>query len=74
MKDLRDSAKGLWNELTEKYFNQTEEMILEYLQYCRRPMEGLAEVTLQYKDAFADRKREQNILDLRIWNILHWTY
>ena len=26
-------------------------------------MEGLAEVTLQYKDAFADRKREQNILD-----------
>ena len=63
VKDLRDSAKGLWNELTEKYFNQTEEMILEYLQYCRRPMEGLAEVTLQYKDAFADRKREQNILD-----------
>ena len=58
VKDLRDSAKGLWNELTEKYFNQTEE-----LQYCRRPMEGLAEVTLQYKDAFADRKREQNILD-----------
>ena len=63
VKDLRDSAKGLWNELTEKYFNQTEELILEYLQYCRRPMEGLAEVTLQYKDAFADRKREQNILD-----------
>ena len=62
VKDLRDSAKGLWNELTEKYFNQTEELILEYLQYCRRPMEGLAEVTLQYKDAFADRKREQ-ILD-----------
>ena len=47
VKDLRDSAKGLWNELTEKYFNQTEELILEYLQYCRRPMEGLAEVTLQ---------------------------
>ena len=63
VKDLRDSAKGLWNELTEKYFNQTEELILEYLQYCRRPMEGLAEVTLQYKDAFADRKREQDILD-----------
>ena len=56
VKDLRDSAKGLWNELTE-------ELILEYLQYCRRPMEGLAEVTLQYKDAFADRKREQNVLD-----------
>ena len=72
VKDLRDSAKGLWNELTEKYFNQTEELILEYLQYCRRPMEGLAEVTLQYKDAFADRKREQNILDFTDMEHFAW--
>lgn len=63
VKDLRDSAKGLWSELTEKYFNQTEEQILVYLQYCRRPMEGLAEITLQFKDAFTEKKREKNILD-----------
>lgn len=63
VKELRDSAKGIWNELTEKYFNQTEERILMYLQYCRRPMEGLAEITLQFGEAFAAKKREKNMLD-----------
>lgn len=63
VKDLRDSVKGLWNELTEKYFNQTEEQILVHLQYCRKPMEGLVEITQQFKDAFTAKKREKNILD-----------
>ncbi|MBU5481179.1 helicase-exonuclease AddAB subunit AddA [Blautia sp. MSJ-19] len=63
VKDLRDSEKELWNELEEKYFNQTEEKILEYLQYCRIPMEGLTEITLQFKEAFAAKKREKNLLD-----------
>ena len=63
VKDLRDSEKELWKELTEKYFNQTEEQILVYLQYCRKPMEGLAEITQQFKKAFTAKKREKNILD-----------
>ena len=63
VKNLRDSEKEVWKELAEKYFAQTEETILEYLQYCRKPMEGLAEVTLRFREAFASRKREKNVLD-----------
>lgn len=63
VKDLRDREKELWKELSEKYFSQTEEMILEALEYCRRPMEGLVELTLRFKAAFSARKREKNLLD-----------
>ena len=63
VKDLRDTEKGLWKELAERYFSQSEERILEALKYCRKPMEGLAQITLQFKEAFAAKKREKNILD-----------
>lgn len=63
VKLLRDSEKDLWKELSEKYFQQSEAMILESIQYCRQSMEGLVELTLQFKEAFAARKREKNLLD-----------
>ena len=63
VKDLRDTEKYLWKELEEHYFSQSEEHILEALKYCRKPMEGLARITLQFKTAFAAKKREKNVLD-----------
>ena len=63
VKDLRDTEKYLWKELEEHYFSQSEEHILEALKYCRKPMEGLARITLQFKAAFAAKKREKNVLD-----------
>lgn len=63
VKALRDNEKELWNELSEKYFNQTEEMLLKNLQYCREPMEGLAELTMKFEEAFSAKKREKNLLD-----------
>ena len=63
VKDLRDTEKHLWKELEEHYFSQSEEHILEALKYCRKPMEGLARITLQFKSAFAAKKREKNVLD-----------
>ena len=63
VKDLRDTEKYIWKELEEHYFSQSEEHILEALKYCRKPMEGLARITLQFKAAFAEKKREKNVLD-----------
>ena len=63
VKDLRDTEKSIWKELEEHYFSQSEEYILEALKYCRKPMEGLARITLQFKAAFAAKKREKNVLD-----------
>ena len=63
VKDLRDTEKYIWKELEEHYFSQSEEHILEALKYCRKPMEGLARITLQFKAAFAAKKREKNVLD-----------
>ena len=63
VKDLRDTETYLWKELEEHYFSQSEEHILEALKYCRKPMEGLARITLQFKVAFAEKKREKNVLD-----------
>ena len=63
VKSLRESEKDLWKELKEQFFNQTEEKMLEYLGYCRKPMEGLVKVTLDFKDAYSLKKREDNIID-----------
>ncbi len=63
VKDLRDTEKYLWKELEEHYFSQSEEHILEALKYCQKPLEGLARITLQFKTAFAAKKREKNVLD-----------
>lgn len=66
VKDLRDTEKYIWKELEEHYFSQSEEHILEALKYCRKPMEGLARITLQFKAAFAGKKtRKKCILVFR---------
>lgn len=72
VKDYRDREKEIWTELKEKYFSQSEEQMLEGLQYCRKPLEGLAEITLEFKMHLRPEKEKRIFWILRTWNILHW--
>lgn len=63
VKDLRDEEKGILKELGQRYFQSTEEEILEILQYTREPVEMLVELTVRFKEQFDEAKREKNILD-----------
>ena len=47
----------------QRYFQGTEEEILEILQYTKAPVEMLVELTVRFKEQFGDAKREKNILD-----------
>ena len=62
-KELRDEEKEICKDLSTKFFNQKEEILLELIACARVPLEGLAELTLQFKEAFARKKREKNLLD-----------
>ena len=62
-KELRDEEKEICKELSTKFFNQKEETILELIACAREPLEGLTELTLQFKEAFSQKKREKNLLD-----------
>lgn len=63
VKALREEEKNILKELGERYFIGSMEQLLEMLQYCRRPMESLVELTLAFMERFAARKREKNLLD-----------
>lgn len=63
VKELREEEKGILKELGQRYFQGTEEEILEILQYTKAPVEMLVELTIRFKEQFGDAKREKNILD-----------
>ena len=63
VKFLRDEEKDLWKELSERYLGHEVEELLKIIRYCRKPMEGLTDLTLKFMEAFAVRKREKNVLD-----------
>ena len=62
-KELRDEEKEICKELSTKFFNQKEEILLELIAGAREPLEGLTELTRQFKEAFSRKKREKNLLD-----------
>lgn len=62
-KELRDEEKEICKELSTKFFNQKEEILLELIACAREPLEGLTELTRQFKEAFSRKKREKNLLD-----------
>ena len=62
-KELRDEEKEICKDLSTKFFNQKEEILLELIACAREPLEGLVELTLQFKEAFSSKKREKNLLD-----------
>ena len=63
VKELRDEEKGILKELGQRYFQSSEEEILETIRYVREPIEMLIELTIQFMEQFGMAKREKNILD-----------
>ena len=63
VKELRDEEKGILKELGQRYFQSSEEEILEMIRYVREPIEMLIELTVQFMEQFGTAKREKNILD-----------
>ena len=63
VKELRDEEKGILKELGQRYFQSSEEEILEMIRYVREPIEMLIELTIQFMEQFGMAKREKNILD-----------
>lgn len=63
VKDLREEEKGILKELGQRYFQSTEEEILEVIRYIREPVEMLIELTVRFMEQFSTAKREKNILD-----------
>ena len=63
VKELRDEEKGILKELGQRYFQSSEEEILEMIRYVREPIEMLIELTVQFIEQFGMAKREKNILD-----------
>ena len=63
VKELRDEEKGILKKLGQRYFQSSEEEILEMIRYVREPIEMLIELTVQFMEQFGMAKREKNILD-----------
>ncbi len=63
VKELREEEKEILRELGQKYFQGTEEEILDMLKCSREPLEMLVELTRQFAERFSKAKREKNILD-----------
>ena len=63
VKELRDEEKGILKEMGQRYFQSSEEEILEMIRYVREPIEMLIELTIQFMEQFGMAKREKNILD-----------
>lgn len=62
IKELREEEKEILRELGQKYFQGTEEEILDMLKCSREPLEMLVELTRQFTERFSKAKREKNIL------------
>jgi ATP-dependent helicase/nuclease subunit A len=63
VKALRDEEKSAIKDISARYFQNTEEELLEAIRCCRKPMEMLVELTEEFIKRFAEQKREKNLLD-----------
>ena len=63
VKSLREEEKNILKELSSRYFCWRESSLLELLACCKKPMEGLVELTLSFQERFSEKKREKNLLD-----------
>ena len=63
VKELREGVKTTLKDLGVRLFSCTEEEILQMSLACLRQMETLCQVVRSFRQAFADKKREKNILD-----------
>ena len=68
--EKREAAKGLRNEVKEAaallgslFFGAGEEQVGGQMAVCQAAVEALVDLTLDFKEAFDNAKREKNILD-----------
>lgn len=62
-KNLRQQVKDLLGELREQYFSLSLDAAARYVQMAGGPVRVLIDLTLQFTQAYAEKKREKNILD-----------
>lgn len=68
--DKRELAKRLRNEVKEElqkmsrdFFFQTKEQMERQMGVCGAAVDALVDLTLRFKEAFDEKKREKNLLD-----------
>lgn len=59
----RKEFKALLGDLKDSYFYAALDEILESIQKCREPVCALIDLTIAFLDAFAEKKREKNLVD-----------
>ncbi len=62
-KDRRDAVKKKIKQLQEKYTVFSSEEALEDICYMHTRLESLQQLVLEFADAFAQRKKERNMID-----------
>ncbi len=63
VREERNEIKNLLTDLRDGYFAADLEGVLDEIRKCRQPMQALVSLTLDFSEAFAARKREQNLVD-----------
>ena len=63
VKNYRNQIKDGLNEIKEQYFGVPFETAVKYLQEAGGPVGVLIDLTLRFSEAFAEKKREKNLLD-----------
>ncbi|MDO5574954.1 MAG: helicase-exonuclease AddAB subunit AddA, partial [bacterium] len=63
VKGIRDRYKKLIDRLQEQYFFTSPEQMLEDMKLCGRPVSALIDLTCSFMRAYAEAKREKNIID-----------
>lgn len=62
-KALRDGVKGALSELRTQFFCGSAGQVCRQMEGCQAAVEALVDLTLAFKAAFDEAKREKNILD-----------
>lgn len=63
VKNMRDTCKGILNDLAEKYFSLPLQEAVEEMNEASPALESLVDLTLDFKRRLDESKRQKNILD-----------
>lgn len=62
-KDLRDDVKSTLKKLQERFFGTLLETTIGQIKACRKPVDTLVELTLEFGRRLQEKKQEKRILD-----------
>ena len=63
VKGIRTEVKEQLGDIQKKFFFRGKEQILQQMEVCGAAVVALADLTLAFKKAFDEKKRDKNILD-----------